>query len=394
MWHAVRLRSLEIGLLLGLCLFLPIYEAPKTIFWFAYVLVWLANRLRARDFGGPWDAWDTLIACWIASAFVVAPFAGLHGEEWRGPLDVLRYASVLWVVRRAHYEEREIRWVLGALIVSTVVGVVMGVWAWTYHINFLQLNSVGHVNHTAIYLAIMLALCAAWMLAEHSVLSIGVTAFVLLALYLTASRGALLVGLAAIVLLAATQWARSRAALGLVIALVVLTSATAWMGAAEVARKQKEFTAKHDVLARRDAVWRMGLEAWRHYPWAGVGMDNYKRITFDMVKGWRAERGEGFDPEKFARYGHGHSLYFNTLVERGVIGALPLFAVIAAWLVSLVRRRPRADATSQERLLWGGAAGAWLVTAGVGLVNTTLHHEHGILAVLLLGLWLSKRPGR
>jgi hypothetical protein len=34
------------------------------------------------------------------------------------------------------------------------------------------------------------------------------------------------------------------------------------------------------------------------------------------------------------------------------------------------------------------------VTIGVGLVNTTLHHEHGILAALLFGLWLSKRPGR
>jgi hypothetical protein len=62
--------------------------------------------------------------------------------------------------------------------------------------------------------------------------------------------------------------------------------------------------------------------------------------------------------------------------------------------VSLLRNRPVASADDEAWLLWGAAATAWLVTVGVGLVNTTLHHEHGILAVLLLGLWLSKRPAR
>jgi hypothetical protein len=45
-------------------------------------------------------------------------------------------------------------------------------------------------------------------------------------------------------------------------------------------------------------------------------------------------------------------------------------------------------------LLWGCSASAWFVTTAVGLVNTTLHHEHGMLAVILLGLWLSRLPAR
>ena len=36
----------------------------------------------------------------------------------------------------------------------------------------------------------------------------------------------------------------------------------------------------------------------------------------------------------------------------------------------------------------------WIVTAGIGTVNTTLHHEHGLLAALLLGLWLSTLHAR
>jgi hypothetical protein len=39
-------------------------------------------------------------------------------------------------------------------------------------------------------------------------------------------------------------------------------------------------------------------------------------------------------------------------------------------------------------MLWGGAAAALITTAAIGIVNTTLHHEHGLLAMLLLGAWL------
>ena len=84
-------RRAELAALVALCIFLPLYEAPKNLAWAAYVLIWLANRLRTRDFGGAWGTWDTLIALWIASVFVVAPFAAVHRDEWRAALDVLRY---------------------------------------------------------------------------------------------------------------------------------------------------------------------------------------------------------------------------------------------------------------------------------------------------------------
>src|SRR2546421_653830 len=118
-------RRLEIGLLLALCFFLPLYEAPKSIFWLGYALVWLANQVRARDFRDGWDLWDTLILAWLVSGFVIAPFAALHGGEWRGPFDIVRNAAVLWMVKRSRLSEREGRWIAGALVASAVIGLVM-----------------------------------------------------------------------------------------------------------------------------------------------------------------------------------------------------------------------------------------------------------------------------
>jgi len=68
--------------------------------------------------------------------------------------------------------------------------------------------------------------------------------------------------------------------------------------------------------------------------------------------------------------------------------------VLIAWTWALWRRPPRATDDRYDWLLWGGAASAWLVTAAVGMVNTTLHHEHGLLAMLLLGFWLARADRR
>ena len=91
---------IEFAFLALLIVFLPAFEAPKNIFWVAYVVTWIFNRVRDKDFGGKWQTWDTLIVLWIASGYIVAAFAGLKHEEWLGPLDIVRYGSIFWLVMR------------------------------------------------------------------------------------------------------------------------------------------------------------------------------------------------------------------------------------------------------------------------------------------------------
>ncbi len=391
----------ETGLLVALCFFLPLLEAPKNLAWVAYVIVWLVNRVRARDFGGRWDLWDTLIALWIGSGYVVAAFAGLQGDEWRSAGDLLRYGSIFWLVKRGGYSAREIRWLLGALVASTVIGLAVGYWRMLSGIGksgTLQLHSVGHVNHTAIYIAIVLGLCASWMFArwktwKHGTRAVGlaVTALVLVSLVITASRGAVGVGLVMLPLLALAWWPRARAPLVASVVAIALVFTAAFAMRFDVVQKQDQNESANNVLASRDGVWRMGLAGWERFPVFGVGMDNYNLITQERVRDWKASAGKPYNPAEYVHFPHGHSLYINTLAERGVVGLAILAIVLLAWVVWLIRFRPRANDDDLDWILWGGAAGAWFVTVAAGTVNTTLHHEHGILAVLLLGLWLSRR---
>lgn len=383
-------RRIEVGALLALAFFLPLYEAPKSIFWALYVLTWIVNRVRARDFGGRWDAWDTLIAVWIASGFVVAAFAGLHGSEWRGAVDLLRYGSVAWLLKRSDYSTQERRGVFAALVVSVLAGLLVAHWrSWILGAQYLELNSVGNVNHTAIYVAIMLGACAAWMYGRGGLPAAVMVLLLLLSLIMSASRAGIGVGLFMLLMMGVAWWRHSRRALGMAAALVVVTIALTWLGGAEVVRKHQRNIEQQNVLAYRDGIWRGALVAWERFPLFGIGMDNYSLVKMDRIKAWRAEAGKTFDEKDYSQWPHAHSLYFNTLAERGVVGIAALGALLTAWLIALVRRRPAADADEDEWLWWGAAAGAWMITTGVGLVNTTLHHEHGILAALFLGLWLS-----
>ena len=372
-------RRIELGFLLALCVFLPLYEAPKNLAWAGYVLVWLANRARERDYGGRWDVWDTLIALWFVSGLVVAPFAAMHGGEWRAALDVVRNATVLWMLKRSRLEDRELRGIVGALIASVVIGLIMGLaQLWSGTTGRLELNSVGHVNHTVIYLAIMLGVCASWLfLGTQRALAGVITLFVLVTIFVAASRSGVVAALLVLVVLSLAWWRRSRVPAAVAAAVVVAAALTAVVGGAEVFEKQAESVQAGHVLNFREEAWKLALSTWQAHPWFGIGMDNFSLAS----RGLATEQLRNLMP-------HAHNLYLNTLAERGVVGTAPVFALLALWGWWLVRRRVRPGDSDEEWLLWGAAASAWIVTVTVGIVNTTFHHEHGLLAALLLGLWL------
>jgi O-antigen ligase len=379
-----------------MALALPLYEAPKNLLCALYVIVWAINRLRTRDAGGPWAVWDTLFLVWIGSGFVVAAGAGIHDSEWAGATDPVRYGLVAWCASRGRYRPGQWMVVLLALIASGLIGLVWGfetLAAGRRH--WLELHSVGHVNHSAIYLAILAGACASLVAARWTstgalarTIGLAVTASLVGCLIVMASRGAFAAALACALAMGIGWWPRSRRMAAVIVLATGLVGAGAWLLPSPLKQKSAMVEQTFGVMNGRDDIWRVAWREFVQHPWFGVGMDNYSHITKEHYEGERAAGSVTEAGGRLLYYAHAHSLLLNTLAERGLAGTLPLAAVILAWAWSLLRRHPAGTAPPIAWTAWGAALWALGVTLVAGLVNTSLHHEHAILATLMLGLWL------
>jgi len=398
--------ALEFAFLLGLAIALPMFEGIKNIWWGLYALAWYANRLRQgaswQSFGGRWDGWDTLLATWLVGTAIGAAFAGIQAAEWRGWRDVFRMVSILWFIKRSGYGEREWLWLHAAIQIGVTIATIWALvaLAWPHTYEGIQLNSVGHVNQSIIYIVICFGALLAGVSAYWSTMrpwlraaALAEVALLLVALFAAASRSAAaiaMVGALAFGLL----WLRHSPRL--ILWVVVVTAAFVVVVArfdTDMRRKQEYAKASTSpVLNERFPIWQQAYIAWRAYPLFGIGGDNFGHIDVERVEQWERARGASYDAATFIGTSHAHSLYLNTLAARGLLGIALLAALLIAWAVSLLRNLPQTRDPPLYWLNWSGAASAFVASVGIGVFNTTLHDEHGLLAFIFLGIWLSYRP--
>ena len=397
--HLIQMKNilkLELTLLYLLIVSLPSLEAPKNIFLVLFVIVASFRQINISSLKD-WGLWDWIFLSIIGSALLSSAFPGIIGHEWKGFRVILTYIGVGWLVYRSRYSEKQISLIFILIILSTIPPLLYGCWQYliSHSKHDLQLHSVGHVNHSAIYLTIIFGASLAYTIATWKLSSTKsrLTFFLLSTTFYSSliigeSRAALGVGflLALAISILLTKNLKIKLA---IIGSIIGISICAFFLNAHVIQKEIDNQKANNVLSSRDKVWNISIEAARFHPLLGVGLDNWGAITPEEIKKSVEARGETYDPTKYFFAGHSHNLFLTVLVERGFIGLFVILLFMFAWLRHLIKTFHLTQMSAQASYLWGGAFSAWLVTFGVGTVNTTLHHEHGILACLLLGLYLS-----
>lgn len=405
------LRRIELGTLCLFMIVLPLLEAPKNILWVLYLVLWVINRFIQRDFGGRWIRWDSVFLVWILSGILTGLFGSIAGLKGDAPVDILRYAGMGWMITRGNYQKKEWYSVFIAIVIGTLIALGYGYWTLfiTGTKKYLELKSVGFVNHTAIYLAIALGAVFARVFASRSASQPNRSyAWYPLAivmgtgLMITASRaaiGALAITLALYLILMAyskklsvalllTLTATTGVAIGGYYA--VLKSNPDTIVAGGIGAKINNNLKDKDYLSHRDYLWSLAIAAGLEHPWFGIGFDQFGKITAERYCAWRTQVQATYvcQPKEHFNAGHAHNLYLNTLAERGFLGLSVLLVVLGYWLITLLKTRHLIADDFRSMTLWGSALSAWGVTVFSGLLNTSLHHEHALLAVSLLALWL------
>jgi len=398
------LSNIDIIMLSLMIVSLPSVEGPKNIFLVGYLITRLISEVIQFKKGiWQWIDWDSIFAMVVFTALLSTIFAGFSGlEEWKGYKVLLTAILTGWFLSRSHYSNNQYQLLFKLIILSTLLPLVWGLYEYLviHSKKTLEIHSVGHVNHSAIYLVMIFGATLAWCLSQfnakkekvalngQTIPLILLSLLFFISLIIGQSRGAfgiaILLGVMLVFLLAKNKAIKILGVLSigsiLILTLALNTS---------IVQKQNRNQENHNVLAFRDRAWNVSLEAARFYPILGIGMSNWHFITLDQLKTSLEKRGEIFDPENYHFGGHAHNLYLSALVERGIIGLMATLVFMIAWIRQLIKTFHWAKKSKDTSYLWGGSFSAWVATFGIGFVNTTFHHEHAILACLFLGIYLS-----
>jgi len=398
------LAVLDLVMLSLMIVSLPSLEGPKNIFLVLYLVTRLLTEfLTFNQKKFHWSYWDSMFLTIVVTALLSTIFAGMpHLEEWKGYKVLLTAILTGWFLSRARYTQENYQFLFKLIVLSTLPPLIWGLYEnlVIHSRETLEIHSVGHVNHSAIYLVMIFGAALGWFLSTlnikketlqkkfQSILLGMLSLLFFTSLIIGKSRGAfgiaIILGFSLIFLLGKSRFIKVTGAmsvLAILFFMIVLKT--------NIVQKQITNSENNNVLAFRDRVWNVSLEASRFSPMLGIGLSNWHFISLDQLKQSVEGRGETFNAEKYFFPGHSHNFYLTALVERGILGLIVTFIFMLAWMASLVKNFGRAKRSDTETFLWAGSFGAWVATFGIGLVNTTFHHEHAILACLFLGLYVS-----
>ena len=397
MFKKLHLVSIELTLLSLMILSLPSIEAPKNIFLVLFVVIAIIRQFKTKNLM-VWGAWDWMFLAIITSAFLSTVFAGLApGDEWKGFRVLLTFISVGWLISRSKYSLEQSRWIFFITVLSTLPPLCWGFFQFLilHSKGSLELHSVGHVNHSAIYLTMIFGASLGMLLSFlerryrlKKVFLILLTTLFYVALIIGGSRAAVGVGIIVTILFSFLFVRNLKINLLIFCCLTLLTLPTFFLSSGVIER-QLQLQSQNQTLNGRSEIWHTTIEAARLYPLLGIGIDNRAFVTEEIIKKSIESRHENFNKDYFDfNFKHSHSFYLTNIAERGILGFIVTLSFILMWLQSLIKSYSQAKLSAQSAYLWMGSMSAWLVTFGIGFVNTTFHHEHGILACLFLGLYL------
>jgi len=393
-----KLKFLELTFLSLFLAFLPSLEAPKNIFLAGYLITALYRQSQLPP--TKWSIWDWVFLSLIASSFLSSLFPFMAGgSEWKGFRGMLLWITFGWTLFRTDYNEKEKKYLFIFAILMTMPPLIWGLTeSLVLHTKeALQLHSVGHVNHSAIYLCMITGASLAFLFSQFQILKKKyvfiltlLSIFLLSGVVISQSRGAFgvvfLLTFAIILLSKVSFKIKTLCVASLSIFLITIV----FIKPLPVIEKQIHNQNNNDTLAQRDKVWRVAFEVARLNPILGIGGGNWKQINVDQLKSSVESRGEKFVTEDFAlQWGHPHNIYLSNLVDRGILGFIIFLNFMLIWLITLIKSYKKFNQDSKAMLFIMGSFSAWTTIFGIGFVNTTFHHENALLALFFLGLHLN-----
>jgi len=385
----IDLRFLFLALML---VFLPGVEALKNIFAFLFFLSWVLISYKRNNWGGKWLVIDTIFLLWILADFLISINAVMaHKLDGGGFSDILRFVIIAWVLSRINFSKEKC-YQLGLIAVMATLVTL----AFSYYSTggvLKELHSVGHINHTAIFLTIAYSISISILLFNYKKLN---------------NYHKLILFASSLILFLSTIDTGSRASFGL---LIIVTLSNALFLIYKVRRLSislliigfisfvgitliqsppdalKRILATEHILedSVRTKIRNFSYYAFKKNPILGNGFGNYSSIKLDDIKSTVIDDIGVFNSELYITSSHPHNVYYKYLVAGGLLifSIFLWFWFYVAWIIIKIKT------TDETFWIISSSISVILINLGIGWVNTTLHHEHAILSMFVLGILIS-----
>ena len=380
-------------LLAAMLVFLPGVEALKNIFALLFVLSWVLISKKNNNWGGKWQIIDSIFLLWILADIFVSINAvithQLSGSNFR---DVIRFVLIAWVLSRVYFSKEKLRELALISVIATLITL-----AYSYYSTggiLKELHSVGNINHTAIFLAIAYSISLSLLLFDFHSLKI---------------YQKIILRISAIVLFLATIDTGSRAAFGLIIIITLvdfiyliikhrkLSTFFLLFGLVSCAGVLFSYNppqALERILVRdhilhddaRDKIRNFSYYAFKKNPLLGIGFGNHGEVKIEDIKNEIIKDKGVFNAKEYKSGSHAHNVYYTYLVSGGLL----IFSIFLWFWFYIVWIVFRLRSSKENDWIVLSSISVLLINLAIGWVNTTLHHEHAILSMFVLGMLISE----
>lgn len=389
------LSRIEIIFLAGFLFFLPLAEAPKNIFLYAFCIIWLIRCWQASAWGLPDRVYEVMLLgiCLLS----LVPLLHQNIEIFRAInncVDFISIAFLLVVIARTKASSEQFSFLVAATFFGTVTALLDGL---SRGAGGVYLHSVGHINQVAQYLGLMAAFTAGYLVFIRGFKRAGMawTSLIILTALTTAtgSRNTffgliLLMAFAPLLFLLQRNYRKFACFTGgalLITSLLFISN-------------PKPIERQISLVERSGSL----IDLERAKLWRGAWLVVFDSSVFGNGVGYFGEannpsrveeilesRGLKFERSEYYFTNHGHNLMATWLVERGPIATALFVFWLAYALFGLAKTLTSTTASCSE--LRRVAAGVLVLSGSIlfGVGNTSWHHEHGMLAAVAIGFGVS-----
>jgi O-antigen ligase len=398
--NIIRLSKSCLVFLILFLFFLPLIEAPKNFALLAFFISTVVLFIKNKQNLFKWGFVDTIFLIWL----VLLAIIGVNTEvnynlSGTGSLHIVAMIFLGWGVSRINFNKIQTIYLLISIIFATILGVIYSYMSGCYYGNqCIELNSVGHINHTAIYLLLTYTILLSFIISSINKLTISkkillITLLSLLALVIvdTNSRAAvgMMIFITILFFIFSLFWYRNNHIYRYLLVFVILISSITYYVNPPIINKFINGTGLLEEGTPRDKIRNLSLYSFIDKPLFGVGFKNFSTIKVDDIKDSVLKYNDHFDKNDYTNdHGHAHNLYYNYLVSGGFVVFIVMI-IFWSYLVYIIYQLIKLK-NSHSSWLALSALGIVIVNLGIGFVNTTFHHEHGMLSMVFLALLISK----